>query len=195
MQRDPAIQAMINAAEAASAVATSPGTPAGRAAADAFHRVGRAAGVPGGTAPHWLPACDYLDAALDLAGGGPRQPLADAIRALAPRLAWEHRRGGADDDRRFLDGHANAMLIGPRGLETRDDVWFGLSLMAPAIDYPEHSHPPEEVYLSLTPGEWWNERMDWTDPGSDGAIYNPPGIRHRMRSGMKPFLALWILPV
>jgi hypothetical protein len=28
-----------------------------------------------------------------------------------------------------------------------------------------------------------------------GAVYNPPGIRHAMRSGKGPFLALWFLPV
>jgi hypothetical protein len=51
------------------------------------------------------------------------------------------------------------------------------------------------VYLSLAPGEWWNAEMDWTDPGMTGAVYNPPGIRHAMRSGQGPFLALWFLPV
>jgi hypothetical protein len=58
----------------------------------------------------------------------------------------------------------------------------------------DHDHPPEEVYLSLAPGEWWNAGMDWTDPGARGVIYNPPGIRHAMRSGAGPFLALWLLP-
>ena len=37
--------------------------------------------------------------------------------------------------------------------------------------------------------------MDWTDPGMNGLIYNPPGIRHAMRAGAAPFLALWFLPV
>lgn len=37
--------------------------------------------------------------------------------------------------------------------------------------------------------------MDWNDPGPKGAIYNPPGIRHAMRSGTTPFLALWYLPL
>ena len=25
----------------------------------------------------------------------------------------------------------------------------GVSLMAPAVQYPDHRHPPEEVYLAL----------------------------------------------
>jgi hypothetical protein len=59
----------------------------------------------------------------------------------------------------------------------------------------DHDHAPEEVYLSLSPGEWWNAGMDWTDPGPTGCIYNPPGIKHAMRSGAEPFLALWYLPI
>ena len=67
--------------------------------------------------------------------------------------------------------------------------------MAPHVTYVDHDHPPEEVYLALSPGEWWNTDMDWTDPGAGGLIYNRPGIRHAMRSGAAPFLALWFLPI
>ena len=95
----------------------------------------------------------------------------------------------------FYDGHANAMVAGPGGLEERGDVWIGLSLLAPHVLYPEHSHPPEEVYVALSPGAWWNAGMDWTEPGIGGLVYNPPGIPHTMRSGPKPLLAIWCLPL
>ncbi len=104
----------------------------------------------------------------------------------APRSASE----GA-----FREGHANAVILGPGGLEVRDDLWVGATVMAPGLRYVDHDHAPEEVYLSLTPGEWWNTQMDWTDPGPSGFIYNPPGIAHAMRSGRGPFLALWYLPL
>jgi quercetin dioxygenase-like cupin family protein len=87
------------------------------------------------------------------------------------------------------------MILGPRGLEVREDVMVGATVMAPNLRYPDHNHPPEEVYLALTPGTWWNAEMDWTDPGPSGSIYNPPGIAHAMRSGPEPFLALWYLPL
>ena len=67
--------------------------------------------------------------------------------------------------------------------------------MAPGVRYVDHDHAPEEVYLALSPGEWWNAAMDWTDPGPAGCIYNPPGIFHAMRSGDGPLLALWYLPL
>lgn len=97
--------------------------------------------------------------------------------------------------RRFWNGHANTMIVGPGGLEARPDVWVGASLMEPHFTYVDHDHPPEEIYLALTEGAWRNSDMEWTEPGPGGVIYNRPGIRHNMRSGAKPFLALWFLPV
>lgn len=139
------------------------------------------------------PACEWLAPALAAARQGPRARLATAFTALADRLVWSAstRRGGAAD---FALRNANAGLLG-QGYERRGDLWIGATVMAPDTEYPLHSHPPEEVYLALSPGEWWNEGMDWTDPGLTGAIYNPPGIGHRMRSGAAPFLALWFLPI
>ena len=95
----------------------------------------------------------------------------------------------------FVSGHANATLVGPGGIEQRDDVLVGVTVMAPGIVYPDHSHPPEEVYLALSPGEWWNAAMPWTEPGTGGVIYNPRGILHAMRSRERPLLALWFLPI
>ncbi len=87
------------------------------------------------------------------------------------------------------------MILGPGGLEDRADLWVGATVMAPGLRYADHDHPPEEVYLALTPGQLWNAAMDWTDPGPRGAVYNPPGIAHAMRSGAGPLLALWYLPL
>jgi hypothetical protein len=37
-------------------------------------------------------------------------PLADALRELAPELVWRQR---SSDDPVFMDGHANAAIVGP----------------------------------------------------------------------------------
>ncbi len=152
------------------------------------------AGPPGDGKAARLPVCDWLAPALAAAAGGPRAGLAASFGALVPRLAWRPRSSADPADAAYWNGHANAMILGPGGLEERSDLWIGATVMAPGVLYPDHDHPPEEVYLSLSPGEWWNAEMNWTDPGPDGAIYNPPGIRHRMRAGVEPFLALWYLP-
>lgn len=193
--RDPAVQRFLDVAEAALTVSAAEHPAARAAVVRVFDRCRDAAGVSGTAAPVLLPVCGWLDPALDAAEGGARGAVADALGVLVERLEWKRRAAADPEDRAFWDGHANATLIGPGGLEERGDVWIGATVMAPGVTYVDHDHPPEEVYLSLTPGEWWNTRMDWTDPGATGVIYNPPGIRHAMRSGSSPFLALWFLPV
>ena len=65
--------------------------------------------------------------------------------------------------------------------------------MAPHVRYPDHRHPPEEVYVSLAGGSWWNTNMDWTTPGPGGLIYNEPNVLHAMRTEAQPLLAIWCL--
>jgi quercetin dioxygenase-like cupin family protein len=150
-------------------------------------------GAGPGPAPARLPVCDWLP--LALAGvDSNRATLAQGLAGISDQLHWKRRLTADPADTAFWNGHANAMILGPGGLEDRGDIWVGVTLMAPGVRYADHDHPPEEVYLSLGPGEWWNAAMDWNDPGPTGFIYNPPGIAHAMRSGDAPFLALWYLP-
>lgn len=193
--RDPAVQRFLEAAETAMLASVRTGSAAAAAGARVFGRCRDGVGDAGAVSPVALPVCGWLDAALDAAAGSPREALSDALGALVDGLEWKRRLSADPADRAFWDGHANAMILGPGGLEERGDLWIGATVMAPGVTYVDHDHPPEEVYLSLAPGEWWNADMNWTDPGMTGAVYNPPGIRHAMRSGKGPFLALWFLPV
>ncbi|MES2435503.1 MAG: dimethylsulfonioproprionate lyase family protein [Pseudomonadota bacterium] len=138
-----------------------------------------------------LPVCDWIAPVVAASPGA----LAQSFAKLAPGLRWQRRASADPLDTEFWNGHANALILGPGGLEDRADVWLGVTVMAPGTLYPDHSHPPAEVYLPLSAGEWWNAGMDWTDPGPQGFIYNPPGILHAMRAGAGPFLALWFLPI
>lgn len=194
VMRDPAIRRFLEAAEAALEASSGP-EAAAAAGARVFGRCRDRVGAAGGAEPAMLPVCGWIEAALEQAEGGPRAALADALGEIVDRLEWKRRLSADPADRAFWDGHANALILGPGGIEDRSDVWIGATVMAPGVTYVDHDHPPEEVYLSLAPGEWRNAGMDWTDPGMTGLIYNPPGIRHAMRSGKAPFLALWFLPV
>ncbi len=144
-----------------------------------------------GAAPERLEVCDHIAPALGQYGGS----LATAFAGIEGQLCWRRRLTADPAEAAFWNGHANAVILGPGGLEERPDLWIGATIMAPNITYPDHDHPPAEVYLALSPGEWWNADMDWTDPGPAGFIYNPPGIRHAMRSGDTALLALWFLPI
>jgi hypothetical protein len=137
--------------------------------------------------PSRFPVCALMNEVL-----APELPLHAALQAILSDLTW-YRRPGGDD--RFQESHANTMLVGPGGLEPREDLWIGATLMAPNTDYPVHHHPPEEIYLVLSAGDWWQEGSGWFTPGVGGTLYNAPDVRHAMRSGALPLFALWALPV
>ncbi len=142
-----------------------------------------------------LPVCRHLATTLEHARRqpGPISALADAFAAIEPQLNWKVRAGAETLGEHFLDGHANATIMGPEGLEKRRDVWIGVSLMAPHMRYPDHRHPPEEIYVVLSDGQWRQASDPWHEPGIGGLVYNPPNVMHAMRSTERPLLALWFL--
>jgi quercetin dioxygenase-like cupin family protein len=85
------------------------------------------------------------------------------------------------------------MIVGPGGLEPRHDVWLGVSLLAPGVRYPDHTHAPEETYLVLSRGTFRQNDGPWFEPGIGGSFYNPPGILHAMRAEDEPLFAFWAL--
>lgn len=140
-----------------------------------------------------MPVCSHLPAALEHARAA--GALVDAFAAIEPQLNWKIRDGAAAHGEHFLNGHANASIVGPEGIEIRRDVWIGVSLLAPHTQYPDHHHPPEEIYIVLSKGQWRQASNPWHEPGVGGLVYNPPNIVHAMRSMDEPLLALWFLPV
>ncbi len=150
-----------------------------------------------------VPVCSHLPRALENVHGQPShvEALADAFAVIEPHLNWKPRPGAETHGEQFLNGHANAIIVGSQsvggtdreGLETRNDVLIGVSLMAPHTRYPDHHHPPEEIYVVLSTGEWRQTNDPWHEPGIGGLVYNPPNIVHAMRSAEQPLLALWFL--
>jgi hypothetical protein len=142
-----------------------------------------------------LPVCRHLATALDHARrqSGPVGALADAFAIIEPHLDWKVRAGAEAHGEQFLNGHANATIAGNEGLEIRPDVRIGVSLMAPNVRYPDHHHPPEEIYVVLSDGQWRQAGRPWHEPGIGGLVYNPANVVHAMRSAARPLLALWFL--
>jgi quercetin dioxygenase-like cupin family protein len=138
--------------------------------------------------PRQQPVCGYLDAACSLT----RPDLASAFEALKPQLSWQTR-VMSNAAPGFAEGHASARIIDPNGLEQRGGLVAGFSLVAPGVTYPEHDHPPEEIYLVMSGGEWWQAGGEWHAPGAGGIVHNPPGILHAMRGTSVPLLAIWFL--
>ncbi|MGY5775311.1 dimethylsulfoniopropionate lyase [Rhizobium sp. LEGMi135b] len=144
-----------------------------------------------------LPVCERLADALAVDSDEPiLLKMLDRFRSIEPRLIWTTRKkhdgtAGAN----FAEGHANAMIAGPGGIEERKDLWLGVTLMAPNVRYPDHFHAPEETYLVLSDGKFRQGERDWFAPGIGGTFYNLPNVKHAMRSMDKPLLAFWALLV
>ena len=145
--------------------------------------------------PQSQPAVQHLDAALTEATSSNHglSEIADAFRAIAPDLHWTRRPPGEHDAPEFREGHANALLVGPLGLERRRDVVVGVSLLAPHVPYPDHRHRPEELYIVMSEGEWYRESLGWYRPGPGAIVYHEPDIVHAMRAGPAPLFAVWLL--
>ena len=142
-----------------------------------------------------LAVCGHLETAFGQARGGPDPipALADALAAIEPELAWSRRPGSAELSADFYDGHANAVLFGEGGLEARQDLRIGVSLVAPGIHYPRHRHPPEELYVVLSPGEWMQGDNPFAFRRSGDLVHNTPNLWHAMLATDVPLLAVWCL--
>ncbi|MER9583937.1 dimethylsulfoniopropionate lyase [Mesorhizobium sp. M0276] len=149
------------------------------------------------TAGSRLPVCSYLGPALaEETVPSTLRNLVERFKAIEPLLEWRLKSNpDPSASSNFRDGHANAMILGPGGIEDRNDLWLGVTLMAPHVRYPDHDHPPEETYLVLSHGEFKQADKDWFSPGTAGSFYNPPGIKHAMRSLDAPLFAFWALLV
>lgn len=188
------LQHFIEAAHNAIAARVKPGEPAGAACRRIFMALetGHARQAP--HRPEPPRAWTHLQGALAAASSaGPAAALANALAAIEPQLCWQRRPGAEDVPGNFVDGHANATIVGEGGLEVRGDVRVGVSLLAPHVTYPDHRHPPEELYAVLSPGFWRQDAKPWHEPGPGGVVYNHPNVVHAMRSTSTPLLAVWCL--
>jgi len=190
MTRPEPVQQFLDALlPAMQARATDGGSPA---SLERIAAAARTAGRPGCT-PATLPASSWLDTALAQPGGAADlDAVLGAVRNLAPLLCWRTRAGNDTASENFAENHANAMVLGPGGVEDRGDIWIGFSLIAPDTRYPDHRHAPEETYLVLSPGQFRKEGRDWFEPGMGGSFFVPPNALHTMRSAVyAPPFAIW----
>lgn len=191
MTRLPQVQAFLDAASVA--LRTRVIGDDSRASVARILKAAETIGSKGPTPLH-LPVCSWFGpATANTPDGSDLSSLMETLRELFPVMVWRTRTGDSTASAGFADGHANAMLLGPGGVEDRRDVWIGLSLLAPHIRYPDHRHSPEETYLVLSPGLFRTGTGDWFEPGIGGSFYNPPNEMHTMKSGAEPLLALWAL--
>ncbi|MFY9240215.1 MAG: dimethylsulfonioproprionate lyase family protein [Roseovarius sp.] len=188
------VRAFVDAVEASYAARVT--DPEGRrSTGEIFARLGAETLVPDTSVePERFPVCDWLDHVV--VPEGDLSAVLGAFWALEPHLRWYRRDCAASRALPgFADAHANAMVLGHGALVPHERVTLGLSLIAPGTRYPDHDHPPEETYLSLSEGEFFHGDSGWFTPGIGGTFHNTPGILHAMRSGEGPLCAVWALQI
>lgn len=143
-----------------------------------------------------LPVCRYLDDVSDptIFDDPSLGLMMEKFGELEPKLVWRKREGNWDGaSKNFSDRHANAILVGPNGLEQREDVWLGVTLVGPNVRYPDHRHTPEETYLVMSEGDFCQGQKDWIHVSTGETFYNPHNIVHSMRTQDQPLLVFWAL--
>lgn len=138
------------------------------------------------------PAARHLAAAVAQAGAAEAE-LAQSLLAHADRLHWRRSYGPQDFGAYFYDNYAHVELIGPRGHFACDHLAAGLALYGPGIDYPDHWHVAEEVYIPLSGNGMWSRDGAPHQPRWPGeVIVHGSNQRHATRTDGSAMLALWL---
>ena len=146
-----------------------------------------------------LPVCRFWDSALDAGARSAAESLSAALRALGPSLSWtqnpNYRRRPPSPA--FLENYGYAVIAGPAdgppGLVLDPRLALGVLLLGPGTLYPLHGHPAVEIYCPVTlDAEWWLGDGPWRREPPAAIIYHGPSVRHAMRAGLSPLLAVYI---
>jgi hypothetical protein len=142
--------------------------------------------------PKSLPVVGHLGKAAMMAGGG-EGLLLSALAAQAETLAWGQTYNTGDFSQAFLDGYGWVELFGERGVFASHDMAGGFLMLGPDIHYPDHHHVAQEIYVPLTDGSLWSKDGGAFQPRQPGEIiHHPSDIRHAMRTGDEPLVALYL---
>ena len=124
--RSPDLQSFLTSAEAAIRHASVPMNLRGWLRANVV-ALQTSPGEAGEAGVARLPVCRHLPVALENARSrqGALGTLADAFAVIEPQLHSKTRAGAETQGESFLNGHANATIVGSEGTEIRCDIWIG----------------------------------------------------------------------
>ena len=142
--------------------------------------------------PHGLPCLVHLDRATAIAGEDGR-PLAAQLRDHAGRFRWGQTYTAADFGEEFIDNYGWLEVFGTRGHFSSDTVAGGFLVLGPGIEYPDHHHVAEELYIPLTGGTQWRMgEQSWRRRAAGEVIHHASNVSHAMRTGDEPLLAFYL---
>ena len=141
--------------------------------------------------PNGVKCLELLDRSIELAHAESR-PLARILAAQRDELRWGQTYTAADIGQRFIDNYGWVELFGTRGHYVNDKVAAGFLMLGPDIEYPDHHHLAEEVYIPLTGGEWRMGDAPFRQRRGGEVIHHASNVNHAMRTGSEPLLALYL---
>ena len=142
--------------------------------------------------PRKLPCLVHLDRAALLVDGRSR-PIAQLLRDRAGEFHWGQTYTAADFGQKFMDNYGWLEVFGTRGHFENDAVAGGFLILGPGIEYPDHHHVAEELYIPLTGAtEWRMSGGAWRLRAAGEVIHHASNVSHAMRTGAEPLLALYL---
>ncbi|MEZ5791072.1 MAG: dimethylsulfonioproprionate lyase family protein [Nitratireductor sp.] len=124
--------------------------------------------------------------------GSNEQALTMAFVEAGPNLNWRRSYTPEDFGQYFFDNYAHVELIGTKGHFASEKIAAGLVLYGPHIDYPNHWHVAEEIYIPMTGnGEWSSDNQPHQNRAAGEFIFHTTNMPHAIRCGETPMLALW----
>ena len=119
--------------------------------------------------------------------------LMDKLASVADQIAWGQTYAVDDFGSGFLERYGWTELIGLRGPAASERIACGFLMLGPEIEYPQHSHEAEEIYIPLTePTFWMRGNEDWKSRPPCRPIYHASRMPHAMRTESTPLLALYL---
>jgi len=117
--------------------------------------------------------------------------VAAAINDVAKNLDWVSSKTGPFASMNIETAHAHAIIAGTSGLEEREDVTLGLTIMEPYSRFPDHVQYRARVFLALSDCEFLCDDRGWQQATPGSAFYNEAGHTVAMRCTARPLLAAW----
>jgi hypothetical protein len=139
-----------------------------------------------------LPVLSYLPAVVK-AADKKTERLVKMLVSLANFLAWGQTYSAQDFGLGFLEKYGWTEIIGQRGPIASDRIACGFLLLGPRVEYPQHHHEAQEVYVPLTGKTLWLKGdQDWTYRTPGLPVYHASWEMHAMRTETVPLLALYL---
>ena len=92
----------------------------------------------------------------------------------------------------FATGASATGRIGPISPVRSDCLASGFFAVGPGVDYFDHQHEPEELYIPVAGrAEYWSESGGWHVAGPDDVMVHPQWEWHAMKTSDQPVLIFW----